>query len=201
MDHQAKIMLSKEELRIVTDTEWILTKQELIKKVYSLFNAQVPVISRCFHETQTAPAEEWLRCIPKISRGENYRGLPYVILDYPALFSKENIFALRTMMWWGNFFSVTLVVSGMYKEMYASATGNYCLQYPDDFYLCVHHDAWQHHFEASNYIPFNQMNAAGVENEIKRKAFLKVALKFDLQQWNNMGSLLEAAYKKITGFL
>ena len=32
----------------------------------------------------------------------------------PAVFSKENIFAIRTMFWWGNFFSISLHVSGKY---------------------------------------------------------------------------------------
>ena len=49
---------------------------------------------------------------PKIAKGENYLQLPYVLLDYPRCFDKENIFAIRTMFWWGNFFSITLHLSG-----------------------------------------------------------------------------------------
>jgi hypothetical protein len=51
----------------------------------------------------------------KISRGENYQLLPYIILDYPSYFSRNNIFAVRTMFWWGNFFSITLHLSGDHK--------------------------------------------------------------------------------------
>ena len=32
---------------------------------------------------------------PKISKGENYKGLPYVMLDYPRCFGKTDIFAIR----------------------------------------------------------------------------------------------------------
>jgi len=32
---------------------------------------------------------------PKISKGENYEGLPWVILDFPRYFDKENVFAIR----------------------------------------------------------------------------------------------------------
>ena len=48
----------------------------------------------------------------KIFRGENYRQLPYLVLDYPKHFSKESVLAFRTMLWWGNFFSCTLHLQG-----------------------------------------------------------------------------------------
>ena len=48
----------------------------------------------------------------KISRGENYRGLPYLILDYPAYFSQKDIFAFRTMFWWGHFFQCRTTSTG-----------------------------------------------------------------------------------------
>ena len=53
---------------------------------------------------------------PKISKGENYKDLPYVMLDYPRCFQKEKTIAIRTFFWWGNFFSINLQLSGEYKE-------------------------------------------------------------------------------------
>ena len=53
---------------------------------------------------------------PKISKGENYRGLPYVMLDYPRLFGREEVLAIRTFFWWGHGFSVTLHLKGGYRE-------------------------------------------------------------------------------------
>ena len=59
-----------------------------------------------------------LNSSPKISKGENYKGLPWLVLDYPRYFNKEDIFAIRTLFWWGNFFSITLHISGKYKMRY-----------------------------------------------------------------------------------
>ena len=66
--------------------------------------------------------EEVLIQSPKISRGENYNGLPYVMLDYPRCFGKEDVFAMRTMFWWGNFFSITWHLKGKYSKEYIAAT-------------------------------------------------------------------------------
>ena len=68
--------------------------------------------------TDRLPAEV-AEISPKISKGENYNGLPYVMFDYPRFFTKENVFAVRTFFWWANYFSVTLHLKGEYKEMFA----------------------------------------------------------------------------------
>ena len=197
MTEKTKIMLSVQELEIVNDTSWILTKQEIIKKVYVLFNEQLPVIGELFSNTKKEYPGKLLSAVPKISRGENYNGFPYVILDYPAIFEKEKIFALRTMFWWGNFFSITLHLSGEYKKMYGRDMFERLALYPDDFYICVNDNAWQHHFEASNYIAFRELEESGVQNLIHQKDFLKIAVKIDLNRWNDIDSFLQTAYTKM----
>jgi hypothetical protein len=114
MSEEAKIHLSALEIELVNNTEWIFTKQKIIKKIYSLFGQ--------LHEVYKAVILKEKEFLPihiqnkggKISKGENYNGLPYLILDFPAMYSKENIFAVRTLFWWGNFFSISLHLSGEY---------------------------------------------------------------------------------------
>ena len=65
--------------------------------------------------------EAVIQSSPKITRGENYQLLPYVILDYPRCFQKEQVFAIRTMFWWGKGISITLHVSGNVARMAALA--------------------------------------------------------------------------------
>jgi hypothetical protein len=110
MDEKTKVTLSAGELAIASDRDIILTKRKVMESASQLFSGQIPFISNAFPQQVK---EELLGIVhPKISKGENYKGFPYVIMDYPALFSKDNVFALRTMFWWGNFFSITLHLSG-----------------------------------------------------------------------------------------
>ena len=97
MNTPSKIHLSKLEKELVENGEWILTKQSIITKVYQLFGGMLDAYKRIIVEEKGLLPSFFKTANGKISKGENYEGLPYVILDYPELFSKENIYAIRTM--------------------------------------------------------------------------------------------------------
>lgn len=195
MPDAAKIALSEQELQLVTDPGWILTKRRVIDKVYLLLGGLSERLQQQF-------AGDWkflvppavLNQSPKIYRGENYRQLPYVLLDYPRCFSGPDVFALRTLFWWGNFFSVTLHLGGRYKEAAAATLGHKLANGADSsLHICINEDQWQHHFEAGNYVPVSALNKAELEQLVSRGSFLKLAVKFPLQEWGQMPVLLEAA--------
>ncbi|MEP6711082.1 MAG: hypothetical protein ABJA37_01635 [Ferruginibacter sp.] len=196
MSEETKIVLSAAELIIVQDTAWILTKQRIIKNVYELFHARVDYIKSSFAKQGIFLSPQINLAVPKIYKGENYLQFPYVIMDFPAVFSKEHVFALRTMFWWGNFFSVTLHIAGTYKELYAGSIIKKLNLAAQDFYICINETEWQHNFEPDNYLAAKQITTIKI-TEIIERPFIKVALKYDLQQWNNMHQLLEDAYDKI----
>ena len=200
MAEKTKITLSEVELINVQDTQWILTKYRIIEKVYELFNERSVSIKNIIERCPGFNLPEIISGVPKIYKGENYRQYPYVIMDYPATFSKENIFALRTMFWWGNFFSVTLHLSGTYKELYGVKILKQLQSAPQQFYVCINETEWQHNFEPNNYLAAKQVTNISIE-EIIKKPFIKVALKYDLQHWNSMHQLLDEAYEKILNLL
>jgi hypothetical protein len=197
MAGKTKIMLSTQELQVVNDTEWILTKQGIIQKVNQLFNEQVPVINNFFSVLPLEKNDPLLCVNPKIAKGENYKGLPYVMLDYPSLFGRENIFALRTLFWWGNHFSVTLHMSGIYKQKYATHNFVKAMQALDDVYICINENQWQHDFDPTNYMLAKSLPQETINKLFSSKSFLKLAVKHDLHQWQSIEDLLEAAYQKI----
>ena len=95
---------------------------------------------------------------PKIYKGEQYRELPYVMLDYPRLFSKTNVFAIRSFFWWGNYFSITLQLSGIYLEKYADKIVDFLNDKKNkDWYFGVHESEWEHHFEKDNYARIDEL--------------------------------------------
>jgi hypothetical protein len=119
----------------------------------------------------------------KISKGENYLGLPYRVLDYPAEFSKENIFAFRTMFWWGNFFSVTIHLEGDSLEFYRKKIIDRTDVLIDkQIYIAVGDSPWQYHFEPNNYIPLTA-NPAAI---IQKHPFLKLSKKMNLENWQTI---------------
>src|SRR5436190_19310256 len=114
----SKIRLSDFEIQLVNNSEWILTKNNIIKKAQQLLGVVQENIADYIKTKRKIFPAEIAAISPKISKGENYLGLPWLMLDYPRYFDKENIFAIRTMFWWGNFFSTTLHLSGKYQSQY-----------------------------------------------------------------------------------
>ncbi|MBK7123648.1 MAG: hypothetical protein IPH68_13060 [Chitinophagaceae bacterium] len=201
MNPGSKLMLSDEELQLVNNREWILTKRIIIEKAMALFG----MVS---HNMQSVIEKEkyWLpatvvRSSPKIAKGENYLLLPYLLLDYPRCFEGENIFAVRTMFWWGNFFSITLHISGIYKNQFQQNIMDNLVSVKQDFFICVHESQWHHHFEEDNYKPLDQLKRHEINEIIAAKPFIKLAVHFPLPEWDHVTERMDVTFRKIIELL
>jgi hypothetical protein len=199
---KAKIRLSAKEAELVVNADWILTKNHILQKAkWLLEDLQLEQQGFLKQHLSVLPPEV-MAIPPKISKGENYRGLPYLVLDYPRFFGKEDHFAIRSMFWWGNFFSITLHVSGCYKEMYENKIQtSFTLLKNENFFIAVSDDQWEHHFETGNYLPLKEMNKAEFENYISNKEFIKLAKRIPLGQWNDSGDILFTSFRQLIQWL
>lgn len=198
MSDITKVTLSAGELAFVADKNIILTKRAVIETAAALFNSLIPTINESFCNTITH-IDKLSSSIPKITKGENYNSFPYVILDYPAVFQKENIFAIRTMFWWGNFISITLHLSGKYKINFEENILKN-INNENGFFIAIAKNEWQHHFEEDNYKKTSTINDSDIK-KIQENNFIKVALKYELHHWNMMQLILPEGYKKINELL
>jgi hypothetical protein len=185
----ANVKLSAAELSLVTDASFILTKNSILAKVQQMFG----LLSEHYQQQlmRVALPEEVMAISPKISRGENYEGMPWLMLDYPRCFGKEHVLAIRTFFWWGHFFSITLQVKGSYRNLVS--TEKLMALGTEDWYLCVSEDEWQHHFKADNYQPLSSFN----EDKIKALSFIKLAKKIPLKEWDDIQSFLESGFEEM----
>jgi hypothetical protein len=202
MKDQTKIQLSSYEMELVNNADVILTKNTIMQKARLLLeNLQSLQQENIQSHRKKLPAEVFIPS-PKISKGENYKGLPYFVLDHPRYFDKDNIFAIRTMFWWGNFFSITLHLSGQYKKkMEKKIISSHLLLVKNDFYICTQDNEWEHHFETDNYIPVSKLNKNTFETLIQKKPFIKLAQKISLNHWNDMRKILISKYQQINVML
>jgi len=198
---EAKIGLSKVERELVADAGWILTKNSILEKVKELLG-EIQVMYRKQLEQFSGLPAGIAESSPKISRGENYRGLPWLVLDYPRCFGQQDIFAIRTMFWWGHFFSLTLHLSGKYKKAYGPAIiSSFDSLAVNRYFICVNEDAWQHHFEKSNYMPVDETGYTDFQAVVTKKTFIKLAVKTPLEQWNDSPRILEEHFIRLLAML
>lgn len=192
-----KVELSKNEMELVTNSEFILTKNRIIGKVYGMFGDLSETYKSLFNSYAPSLPQEALMPTPKIYKGENYLQLPYVMMDYPRVFSKEGIFAIRSFFWWGNYFSITLHLSGKYLKLFDCSlrAGADKLE---KYFACINNEQWHHHFELNNYQPLK--NIPSIENLLK-KPFIKLAKNLSLHEWNKAPGFYTDTYSEILGII
>ena len=95
-----KVRLSPEEEALVMRADWILTKNSILQKTMQLFATLQTEQQKWMESNGNSWPVQIINSCPKISRGENYLGLPWLMLDYPRMFNKEKVFAVRTFFWW-----------------------------------------------------------------------------------------------------
>lgn len=201
MTDNSKLILSDGELQLMANTEWILTKRTIIDKVNVLFGNLAGSMKDKLQQQTHLPANI-IASAPKIAKGENYLQLPYLVLDYPRQFEKENFFAVRTMFWWGNFFSCTLQLSGSYKQLYQPALAKHIEAIQNyGWDIGVSKNEWQHHFEKDNYIAANELEQPQIEAILLQQHFIKVAAKFSLHQYKEIDVLLEKTFSDMLQLL
>jgi hypothetical protein len=178
----------------------ILAKNKVLHGIRMLFEDLEGSLLRAGYYIDNEYLKEVLQASPKISKGEQYLGLPYLVLDYPRAFDSLHIFAIRNLFWWGHEFSSTLHLAGKYKEeLQASIEAAYPQLAKRGYYIGVSEDPWQHHFEEDNYAAI-----AGMDEESFKKwcgAFdhLKIAKPFRLTDVHFVSEDLEESWKFLMG--
>ena len=180
----ANVKLSIAEIELMNNATIILTKNKIIQEVYNLFGTLANTYSTQVKNSHSL-LQEANAVAPKISKGENYEGLPWVMLDYPRYFTKQNTCAIRTFFWWGNFASITLQLNGataqhLKNKLQQNLSPTSVI---DDmpWMLCCNNTQWEHHFREDNYKPLSNFT----KTEIEDLQFIKLAKKIPLQEWDN----------------
>jgi len=184
--------LSDQELRVLQNTDFLHTKARALAKVEALLaETRNALEAVTMNSALTFPRGATLAG-GKVARGENYRGLPYRVLDQPALLTAGDVFAFRTMFWWGHFFSATLHLQGPSLERYRHGLMDRLEDLAGgDLYISVGETPWEYHYGRDNYLPLRP----GHRLHLERCSFLKLSRRLELTEWQQLPAF-SAAYLK-----
>jgi hypothetical protein len=175
--------LTEKELLILQDTDFLLTKTTVLEKITELLGHTREELKSCIDNSNFSFPDQINLQNGKISKGENYRNLPYLVLDYPAHFKTKTVFAFRTMFWWGNFFSATLHLEGIALDHYRNSIRiNLDRLLKKDIYIGIGDTPWHYHYEEDNYTLLNETHRDFITN----CKFLKLSKKIELKKWNDV---------------
>ena len=114
-----KVNFSEQDILLLQNTEWLYRKRKIVDDIKIEFSCCTEKIIA--HEAFNRLTSDIGLGKMKITSGENLNGLPWVISDINAIFEKENVFTLRLLFWWGNYFSTNLIMAGsLYKDILPS---------------------------------------------------------------------------------
>lgn len=102
-----------QDIKCISDKSFFLQKKKIQEYIFQQYQEVAEHYSRsliCTHILQSQQQKNE----SKIYRGENFLGTPYYVLDLPKIQSRHDIFLLRLHTWWGEYFSISLLLSGSY---------------------------------------------------------------------------------------
>lgn len=182
--NRANLQLSEEERRLISNVDWILTKNRLLNQVRDLLSELQQQQSSWLSQVREYLPPEVISIPPKISRGENYEGLPWLMLDLPRFFQTDDQMAIRSFFWWGHGFSVTLQLRGRYQQQFeASLRHAYPKLSVAGWQAGIHSDPWQHHFRADNYQDLADLGTSGWNSYISSHPFVKLTKRVSIEHW------------------
>ena len=197
----SKIQLSAEEMQLVTNSAWILTKHRVIEKVYRIFGNVSEQMQLYIEKRQGLLPPQVLLLSPRITKGEQYEALPYVVLDYPRFFSKEDVFAIRCFFWWGHYFSITWHLKGKFQQQYqqkiaaAVAAGKF-----KQFYISTDGSEFSFHLEGKHYTAPG-CKLPGNYNGGEHTGFLKISLKISFEHWKTAEQDLMQGFQRFIAMM
>ena len=183
-------VLGAAHLKLIEDLTYVRLKQEAMSGIVELFDAFAVDLSRMSMDFSSQMPFLVDSRHQKISRGENYKGMPYLILDYPRIFDGEDVFAFRSMFLWGHFFSFSFQLSGIYLERYRLQLEErlHTLQ-NKDYYYCIHETPWEYTYHPENYISLERYLLEKENGVFSARPFVKISRKINLAEWKKVSPM------------
>jgi len=186
----SNVELSSKEYAVIENADFLLTKNAAIQKLQKAFGE----IADTYRKITESGMDVWqLHCNthPKIAKGEQYEGLPYLMLDYPRSFSDTDTFAVRSFFWWGNYFSISLLLTGKSQErLVPQLLTNPILA---DWHVDTAATPWQHNWKEETS---PKLALLSQQNYVP-KDFFKLSKQMPLSKWQDMEQFFVSSFRQL----
>lgn len=185
------LKLTNEELTVLKNTEFLRVKHLVIQKTVQLFDNLGDELRNNlkFNDINSELGTSY-----KISRGENFKGFPYVVLDYPKIRTNSDPVLFRTILWWGNYISLNVLIRDPEKNLQEKLI-NRIDSINKEWMFYSGSDPWDHNLDSGNY--FIIKNDEELKNQVNENILLKISRKISLENWEKIPEEALENYKKI----
>ena len=132
----------------------------------------------------------------KITKGNNHKGFPFQVSDFPSSLSKQHIFSFRSVIWYAHHFSFSLILSGQERsefplDMKRLESKGYC--------LLLSETIWETDLLREPHLIINSQNLNEIEVLINKRDSLKLFKVFSLNHIDDFKRLGVECFKDFFG--
>ena len=179
--------LTKHELNFAKSKLYPITKQHIVHKTNLLFNDLGQKLVQKLVQFELINSLEY-----KVTRGENYNMMPFVVLDFPRLLGKNFDIVCRTMFWWGHYFSCNLFVNTDLINIEQTAKNIAGLSKTK---IWVGDNLWEQNLKTDQYTKLKKLSKEQIIEILTRQPYLKLVTKIKLDTYNTIPQEAQAMFE------
>lgn len=187
-------MLSEKQKEFIADPESFVLKNEVDEQVNKLLYRFQQQLSTLVDQNIYAFPDKLAKTGFKVSKGNNHKGFPFQVMDFPASLGQEHAFSFRSVIWYANFFSFSLILKGKPKQVYAE----YLDQLTDKRYTLAWSDnIWESHIYIDQSLSITQNQLADINKISEEKEAFKIIKSYNLNQIDEFERLGTECFKDL----
>ncbi len=185
-------MLNDKEIEFLKSKEHFLLKNEVDEHVNTLLHQVQNHILEIW-----SPDKNW--CIPieasriprKINKGNNHKGYPFQVTDFPSIFDKESIFTFRLVVWYGNIISFNLIITNTFINFFKPQLPKVC---DGKTYLYRGTDVWQTDTSKGQHLLLKKSTIIEAEEYFKNNQSIRLFREFNMNQIDDITRLTKECF-------
>lgn len=170
------MILSEKEYSLIQHTDFFKLKESVSNKIMQTFSEIESRMKLLYPDLSEKVSIAPSSTASKISKGENLRHLPFLMLDFPKQFEASHIFSFRLLFWWGKGFTLFLHIKNTQLEKIVNQIIKNRNLIDEKTYISTDGDEWEHDFQSKNYQKLIELKAQ------KTYSFIKLAIPYGFEE-------------------
>lgn len=187
-------MLSDKQKTFIVDPKNFVLKNEVDDQINKLLYGFQQELLLLLDQSAFRLPGKLIKTSVKVNKGNNHEGFPFQVIDFPASLGQENAFSFRSVIWYANFFSFSLILKGKHKDSYARQLD----QLVDKDYALVWNDnIWESKLQTDRSLAITTNQLDDVIRLYQEKEAIKVIKIYNLNQIDEFERLGIQCFKEL----
>jgi len=189
-------MLNDNQKTFINDKQNFILKGEVDARINQLLYSFQEELSSLLETNQYQLPAKIGKTPFKVSKGNNHKGFPFQVIDYPSSLGQTNVYSFRSVIWYANFFSFNLLLKGEPKLNYERLLGRLT---DKGYTLSWKGDIWETEIRDDQSIEIKTQTLNQVSSIYRCNEAVKIFIAYNLNQIDDFERLGVESFKEFFG--